>query len=160
MKQSMSCLRGQLDVPKPLYQRDENEINLGRDTLAQIGKARLVSASPYRASVKMDKNNIGADLNQNSDDEDDFDRDELPELVKTRESPIKDDSELLRHQKTDFLTNFSGNNQRKNEGGIETMTNRSERTPNLASGDLKGIMIRDTTRTSFEKQRNSAAVVG
>ena len=34
----------------------------------------------------------------------------------------------------------------------------SERTPKLESGDLKGIMIRENTRTSFEK-RNSAQMM-
>lgn len=69
-----------------------------------IGKARLVSASPFRASIKFEKE----DLNNDSDDDEHFEReDELPELNKMRDSPIKDDSELLRHQKNEFLTAFS-----------------------------------------------------
>ena len=31
-----------------------------------------------------------------NESDDDFDREELPELHKSRESPIKDDSEILR----------------------------------------------------------------
>ena len=106
-----------------------------------IGKARLVSASPFRASVKLDKNQ---NLNQDSDEEDGFEREELPELLKTRESPIKDDSQLLRNTKTEFLTNFDAN-QRNDD----TMTNRSERTPKIGSGDLKGIMIHET-RSNYQ----------
>ena len=114
----MSCLRGDLDGPRPLYHQEGDGEMSGRN---MIGKARLVSASPFRASVKMDLNE---NLNSNSDDEDVFDREELPELLKTRESPIKDDSQLLRNTKTEFLANFDAN-QRNDD----TMTNRSERTP-------------------------------
>ena len=161
MKQSMSCLKGQLDGPKPLYRRDSNDFNqmAASGGLDMIGKARLVSASPFRASVKLD--NQDKLLNENSDDDDDeFDREELPELAKSRESPIKDDSELLRHQKTDFLANLSAKQSGRNESAsaLEAITNRSEKTPNLAAvGDLKGIMIRDSTRTSFDKGRNSGS---
>lgn len=79
----------------------------------------------------------------------------LPELQKIHESPIKDDSELLRNQKTDFLTNFNNqvaNGMRKSD---DAMTNHSERTPKVTGGDLKGIMIHETTRTSFDRARNS-----
>ena len=126
-----------------------------------IGRARLVSASPFRASIKLDHNQspqrrLNNDSDEDNDDE--FQRDEmLPELNKLHESPIKDDSSLLRHQKTDFLTNFSiANNQ---AAGMRDSDNaNSERTPKLESGDLKGIMIRENTRTSFEK-RNSAQIM-
>lgn len=37
----------------------------------------------------------------------------------------------------------------------DAMTNHSERTPKITGGDLKGIMIHETTRTSFDKARNS-----
>jgi hypothetical protein len=39
---------------------------------------------------------------------------------------------------------------------MEALSNRSERPPNVAASDLKGIMIHET-RTSFEKTRNSGA---
>ena len=58
MRQSMSCLRGDIDVPRPLYQRDTNYGgSVAADGINMIGKARLVSASPFRASIKMDKGN-------------------------------------------------------------------------------------------------------
>ena len=117
-----------------------------------IGKARLVSASPFRASLKIDKDN---NLNNGSDDEDDeFQREDLPELHKSRESPIKDDSELLRHQKNELLTAFV--QPQRAGGGLDHLDNKSERTPKIAGGDLKGIMIHET-RSSFDRSRNSGA---
>jgi hypothetical protein len=58
-----------------------------------IGKARLVSASPYRATYRMDKS--PEMLDQDSDN--DFQREELPELNRSHMSPIKDDSMILRN---------------------------------------------------------------
>ena len=101
MRQSMSCLRGEaIEAPRPLYSQRElliDEGNMSNGGINMIGKARLVSASPFRASIKLDPND--RQLNRDSDDEDDdFQRDEiLPELQKLHESPIKDDSELLRN---------------------------------------------------------------
>ena len=61
----MSCLKGHMnDEPKPLYQRDE----MGGHNM--IGKARLVSASPYRATIKVHKS--AEQLNRDSDSEDEF----------------------------------------------------------------------------------------
>ena len=58
MLQSMSCLKGEpIDAPKPLYsQRDLifDEGDKSNNGTNMIGKARLVSASPFRASVKLD----------------------------------------------------------------------------------------------------------
>ena len=98
VRASMSCLRGDPDVdaPRPLYRHDDDEeITNG---INMIGKARLVSASPFRATVKVDRDAVddAEQKNQNSDDEE-FEREELPELNRIKESPIKDDSELLRH---------------------------------------------------------------
>ena len=67
-------------------------------------------------------------------------------------SPIKDDSVILRNQKNELLTSFSHHGQRKE--GLESMTNMSERTPQVPGGDLKGILIHET-RTSFDRQRGS-----
>ena len=64
----MSCLKGeQVDgPPRSLYQRDEGEL---MDGINMIGKARLVSASPFRASVKLEG---GARLlNEGSDNDSD-----------------------------------------------------------------------------------------
>ena len=124
----MSCLRGDLDVdaPRPLYPHDDDEeITNG---INMIGKARLVSASPFRASVKVDRDAVddAEQKNQNSDD-DEFEREELPELNKIKESPIKDDSELLRNQRNDILTNLSQSQLLQKQDG--SPTNRSERTP-------------------------------
>ena len=161
----MSCLKGEaIEAPKPLYsQRDAcfEEGDASISGINMIGKARLVSASPFRASIKLDQNEK-EQLNKDSDEEDDdeFQREEiLPELQKLHESPIKDDSELLRAQKTDFLTNFSqANNQQVLRKSDDAMTNHSERTPKVNAGDLKGIMIHETTRTSFDKvARNSTS---
>jgi len=58
-----------------------------------VGKARLVSVSPYRATYRMDKS--PELLDQDSDN--DFQREELPELNRSHMSPIKDDSMILRN---------------------------------------------------------------
>jgi hypothetical protein len=65
-----------------------------------IGKARLVSASPFRATYRMDRS--PDQLDEGSDDE--FVREELPELQRSHMSPIKDDSVIMRHQKNELLT--------------------------------------------------------
>ena len=100
----MSCLKGEaIDAPRPLYQHRDHgfdEGDMSNGGINMIGKARLVSASPFRASIKLDPNQDSPQrrLNNDSDSEDEFQRDEiLPELQKLHESPIKDDSELLRH---------------------------------------------------------------
>ena len=71
VKASMSCLRGddgdQIQAPRPLYRRQDGDEGI-IDGVNMIGKARLVSASPFRASLKIDKDN---NLNNGSDDEDD-----------------------------------------------------------------------------------------
>ena len=56
LKASISCLRGDLDSPpKPLYARegDDEMTNGARFKDSMIGKARLVSASPFRATLKV-----------------------------------------------------------------------------------------------------------
>ena len=58
-----------------------------------VGKARLVSVSPYRDTYRMDKS--PEQLDQDSDN--DFQREELPELNRSNMSPIKDDSMILRN---------------------------------------------------------------
>jgi hypothetical protein len=98
-----------------------------------------MSVSPYRAVVKV------APLD---DSESDFDRDEeLPELRRSRVSPIKDDSEILRTQKSEFLGTF--NNSRKK--GV--FTTRSERPPSIDMGEKpKGIIAnhsRDNSPINF-----------
>ena len=165
MLQSMSCLKGEpIDAPRPLYSQRDLFLEEGDNSnngINMIGKARLVSASPFRASIKLDPNQ--RKLNKDSDEEEDleFQREEiLPELQKQHQSPIKDDSELLRAEKNDLLTSFSQLNN-PNAGGLrksdEAMSHHSECTPKAAGGDLKGIMIHETTRTSFDKvARNSA----
>ena len=56
VKASLKSLRGDLDSPpKPLYIREgDGEIT---DGINMIGKARLVSASPFRATLKVGKLN-------------------------------------------------------------------------------------------------------
>ena len=89
VRQSISCLRG-FETPKPLYNHEGDAPN----GVNMIGKARLVSASPFRATIKMDRR-LDEPLNDDSDDE--FARDELPVLNKSHQSPIKDDSVILRN---------------------------------------------------------------
>ena len=56
VRNSVNCLRGEPsnEPPRSLYQREgDGEIANG---VNMIGKARLVSASPFRASYKMNRN--------------------------------------------------------------------------------------------------------
>ena len=110
-----------------------------------IGKARLVSASPYRATLKVHKS--AEQFHKDSDSEDDFQREDLPELQKSHISPIKDDSVILRNEKNDFLTQFSQSAFKKVDD------NRSEGVPQVNTGDLKGIMINES-RTSLQRNAN------
>ena len=104
VKASLKSLKGDLDSPpKPLFIREgDGEMTNGFN---MIGKARLLSASPFRATLKVAKlKSTGAQ----ESDEDSFEReDQLPELQKAHVSPIKDDSELLRMQRNDLLNAFS-----------------------------------------------------
>ena len=54
VRASLSCLRGEpSDVPKSLYVREgDGEVTNG---INMIGKARLVSASPFRATLKYER---------------------------------------------------------------------------------------------------------
>ena len=86
MRHSMSCLKGEaIEAPKPLYSQREacfEEGDASKSGINMIGKARLVSASPFRASIKLDQNEKEK-LNKDSDEDDDdeFQREEiLPEL--------------------------------------------------------------------------------
>jgi hypothetical protein len=100
--------------------------------LAEISK--VVSASPYRATVKLDaEKTIASD----SDHDDDFERDTMSHRdVSRRESPIKDDSEVLRTERDNYLSSFT--NQRK--PSHQLLTNRSERIPQLDSNLIRSIM--------------------
>ena len=71
VRASMSCLRGdndQIYAPRPLYRRADGQEGI-IDGINMIGRARLVSASPFRASIRLE--NEGINLNENSEDEDD-----------------------------------------------------------------------------------------
>lgn len=128
VRASLNCLRGDLDSPpKPMYVR-EGDGNI-LDGANMIGKARLVSASPFRATLKVDRNSQNA-LN---DSDDDFDREELPELHKSRESPIKDDSEILRQQRSDMLQVYSQSQSNLNAHGdaLDSVSNKSENIPKI-----------------------------
>ena len=69
----MSCLKGEpIDAPRPLYSQRDQFFEEGDNTnngINMIGKARLVSASPFRASIKLDPNQ--RQLNKDSDEEED-----------------------------------------------------------------------------------------
>jgi hypothetical protein len=64
----------------------------------------------------------------------------MSQMARSRkESPIKDDSEVLRSERDVYLSTFT--NQRK---GSQPLTNRSERMPQLDSNlMIKGIMQQD-----------------
>ena len=64
VRQSMSCLRGHIDGPRPLYAH-EDVAGVPINGVNMIGKARLVSASPFRATLKMSRDH----LEQESEDE-------------------------------------------------------------------------------------------
>lgn len=69
MRASVSCLRGEpMDgPPRPLYQREgDGEF---KDGINMIGKARLVSASPFRATLKLNKGQVNNGQEADSDDE-------------------------------------------------------------------------------------------
>lgn len=67
--------------------------------------------------------------------EDEFERDTMSHKDHSRrESPIKDDSEILRTERDNYLSSFT--NQKK--GNQQILTNRSERTPQLDS--IRSIM--------------------
>mmetsp|Transcript_9347 Transcript_9347/g.12726 ORF Transcript_9347/g.12726 Transcript_9347/m.12726 type:complete len:245 (+) Transcript_9347:617-1351(+) len=149
VRASMNCLRGDFDSPpKPLYVREgDGDLTDGAN---MIGKARLVSASPFRATLKVDRNSQGPA----NDSDEEFEREDLPELQKAHESPIKDDSEVLRLQRTDLLHAFSQSHSnlqapRANDG-LDTVSNRSEGMSKVIGGDLKGIMVHHETRTHIE----------
>ena len=95
--------------------------------------ARVVSASPFRATLRMGS---GQRRKEDNDSDSDFDREELPALQKNRMSPIKDDSEVLRSQRDEFLASFS--HQRKSSAfGFST---RSERPGRASDDNLRGII--------------------
>ena len=94
--------------------------------------AKIISASPYRAVLRMDSPGKG----DKDDSDSDFDREELPSLKKSRFSPIKDDSEILRSQKDEFLNSFS-----KGHRDSMNMTVKSERPLRQSDDGLRGIII-------------------
>lgn len=70
-------------------------------------KARLISASPYRATVMVTENN----------NDDSFDRDgtlndvsPMEQFKKSRKSPIRDDSIIMREKGDEFLNSFTHGN--------------------------------------------------
>jgi len=98
--------------------------------LAEISK--VVSASPFRATVKLEGEKTIASA-ASSDDE--FERDTMSHKDHSRrESPIKDDSEILHTERDNYLSSFT--NQRKESHQI--LTNRSERIHQLDS--IRSIM--------------------
>ena len=66
----------------------------------------MVSASPFRATLRVDASQDAAE--PESDEE--FDREELPELQKSHMSPIKDDSVILRQERNEYLNVMGGAN--------------------------------------------------
>ena len=98
-----------------------------------LGDAKIISASPFRAVVKM---NSPPKVKDNDSDSD-FDREELPSLKKSRISPIKDDSEVLRTRRDEFLNTFT----KGRKDPTMNYTTRSERPLRGSSGDLRGIII-------------------
>ena len=52
--------------------------------------AKIISASPFRAVVQMTQQD------KNDDSDSDLEREDLPHVHRSRMSPIKDDSEVLR----------------------------------------------------------------
>ena len=83
---------------KPSYQNPE------------LSHVKLISASPFRATVKV-QDHPDSVSDRGSEDED-FARDTVPQksflnsYAKERQSPIKDDSLLLRSHRDEILDNF------------------------------------------------------
>jgi len=74
-----------------------------KDPAALAEATKVVSASPFRATIKVD---VDRGMENSSDDE--FERDTMSHKDRSqRESPIKDDSELLRTQRSNFLGQFT-----------------------------------------------------
>ena len=93
------------DIPSAIKNLKEQPSNFA----TQPSDLKLISASPYRASVMV------VDSKENEDDspEEDFRNDVSPmsEYKKSRTSPIRDDSQILRHRCDEYLTQFNPQNQ-------------------------------------------------
>jgi len=103
-----------------------------RDPSRLAEASKVVSASPFRATVRLDQDQLA---DNQSEEDDDFERDVRSEMKRTHElhqSPIRDDSEVLRNQRDNYLSSFM--QQRRNS---DAMTNRSERIPQLDNNFTK-----------------------
>lgn len=83
VRNSLNCLHGDLNAQSPPPRQREE------------GQTRMMSASPFRATLKVDKSHI---MNT-AESDDEFERQELPELQRSHMSAIKDDSEVLRQHR-------------------------------------------------------------
>lgn len=80
----------------------------------QPSDVKLISASPYRASVLVVENRDECGPADDSSDNEKFKDSKcvtpMAEYKKQRTSPIRDDSQILRGRCDDFLTSFNQNN--------------------------------------------------
>lgn len=76
-----------------------------KDANHLIENSKIVSASPFRATVKFDAEKT---IDSDSNEADEFERDTMSMKEKSRhESPIKDDSEIMRSHRDHYLSTFT-----------------------------------------------------
>ena len=74
------------------------------------------------------------------DSEDEFARDEeFTKSAAKRQSPIREDSEIMRSERENYITGLEAPGKVASTGNINHVI-RSERTPNLEHDRIKGIM--------------------
>ena len=97
------------DIPSAIKNLKEQPSNFA----TQPSDLKLISASPYRASVLVvDTKEANGD--NESDQDCDFRNDDISpmsEYKKSRTSPIRDDSQIMRHRCDEYLTQFNPQNQ-------------------------------------------------
>ena len=100
----------------------------------------MISASPLRAVVKVTESERRED--NESDDELERDNSER-DISPNRKSVLRDDSESMRTERENFIQGFENN---RKISGLKPITTRSEKAPDLAQENLKGIIQTEVTK--------------
>ena len=105
-----------------------------------VQDARVISASPLRAVVKVTE----SERREDNESDDELERDNSERQISpTRKSVLRDDSESMRTERENFIQGFE--NSRK-ISVVKPITTRSERAPELAQENLKGIIQTELTK--------------
>ena len=105
-----------------------------------VQDARVISASPLRAVVKVTE----SERREDNESDDELERDNSERQISpNRKSVLRDDSESMRTERENFIQGFE--NSRK-ISGVKPITTRSERAPELAQENLKGIIQTELTK--------------